>query len=145
VEDVSSSGYSPMIRDLPADLRPRERLAYAGPSALSTAELLAIILRVGNPGESVMHLAERLLTHFDGMGGLARATFDELMEVHGIGPAKAAQLQASLELGRRMLVSAPGARLQVQTPADVANLLMMEMGLMPSSDKDTTLCSVVRF
>lgn len=145
MEDVSSPGYSPMIRDLPADLRPRERLAYAGPSALSTAELLAIILRVGNPGESVMHLAERLLTHFDGMAGIAQATFEELTQVHGIGPAKAAQLQSSLELGRRMLVSAPGSRLQVQTPADVANLLMMEMGLLEQEQLRTVLLDTKSF
>lgn len=122
--------YSPMIRDLPDNLRPRERLAYAGAGALSTAELLAIILRVGNKGESVIRMAERLLVEYDGLPGLAQASFDELCLFHGLGPAKITQIKASLELGRRLLLSGPQERVQIRTPEDVANLLMLEMGLL---------------
>ncbi len=139
MERVSSSGYSPMIRDLPADLRPRERLAYAGVSALSTVELLAIILGSGYQGESVLRMAEHMLTHFDGVAGLAQADFDELCQIHGIGEAKASQIQSALELGRRLLAAAPDRRMQVQTPADVANLLMMEMGLLEQEHLRTVL------
>mgnify|MGYP001818866672 FL=1 len=139
MEKVPSPEYRPMIRDLPVDLRPRERLTYAGASALSLAELLAVILRVGNPGESVVRLAERLLGHFGDTAGLAQASFDELCQVKGIGPAKAAQLQAAVELGRRLLIASPTERLQVRTPSDVAHLLMMEMGLLEQEHLRTVL------
>jgi DNA repair protein RadC len=122
--------YQLMLRDLPLDLRPRERMIYAGPSALSTAELLAIILRVGGRNENVIRMAERLLRDFEGLSGLAQANFDELCAAHGIGAAKAAQIKAALELGKRMLLASPQERTQVRSPADVANLLMMEMGLL---------------
>ena len=122
--------YSPLIRDLPMDMRPRERMLYAGSSALNTAELLAIILRVGGRGESAIRMAERLLAQFGGITGLAQANFDELCRAHGIGEAKATQIKAALELGRRLLAASPQERPQVRSPADVANLLMMEMGLL---------------
>ncbi len=122
--------YSPLIRDLPVDLRPRERLIYAGPGALSTVELLAIILRMGGRGESVIRMAERLLAQFGGLAGLAQASHDELCAVHGVGEAKATQIKAALELGRRLLATAPHERPQVRGPADVANLVMLEMGLL---------------
>ena len=122
--------YSPMIRDLPPDLRPRERLAYAGPGALSTAELLAIILRVGNRGESAVRMAERLLIRFGGVAGLARSGYDELCQEHGIGQAKATQIKAALELGKRLAAASPQEQPQVRSPADVANLVMLDMGLL---------------
>ena len=128
-----------MIRDLPADLRPRERLMYAGERALSTAELLAIVLRVGNRGESVIRMSERLLSEFDGVAGLAKADFDELCQVHGIGEAKAAQLKSALELGRRLLIAQPEERPQIRTPTDVANLLMLEMSLLEQEHLRTVL------
>jgi DNA repair protein RadC len=128
-----------MIRDLPMDLRPRERLVYAGAGALSTAELLAIILRVGGRGENVIRMAERLLAHFGGIAGLAQASFDELCQQHGMGEAKATQIKAALELGRRLLVAAPQDRPQVRSPADVANLLMLEMGLLEQEHLRTVL------
>ncbi len=139
MEIMTSPDYNPMIRDLPADLRPRERMVYAGPGALSTAELLAIILRVGGRGESVIRMAERLLVQFGGIAGLAQAGFDELCQQHGVGEAKAAQIKAALELGKRLLVALPQDRLQVRSPADVANLLMMEMGLLEQEHLRTVL------
>lgn len=119
--------YQPKIKDMPVDLRPRERLARAGEGALSSAELLAIILRTGVGGENVLSMATRLLSHFGGLPGLARASFAELEAVRGLGPAKTAQLKAALELGRRMLFAAPGERYVVRSPTDVAQLLMAEM------------------
>ncbi len=130
MEGAPISEYTPMIRDLPVDLRPRERIIYTGAGSLSNAELVAIILRMGGRGENVIRMAERLLSQFGGLPGLAQASFDELCHVHGIGTAKAAQIKAALELGRRLMATAPHERPQVRSPADVANLLMLEMGLL---------------
>jgi DNA repair protein RadC len=127
VNDETRAEYRPMIRDLPADERPRERLARAGEGALSTTELLAIILRTGVGGESVLDMARRLISRYDGLPGLARASFAELRAEKGLGEAKTAQLKAALELGRRMLLTSPEDRFVVRSPADVAQLLMAEM------------------
>lgn len=107
------------ITDWPDDQRPRERLLALGPAALADAELLAIFLRVGVKGMSAVDLARALLAHFDhSLARLAAATPQELTAVNGIGPAKAAQLVATLELARRGLreelrqgtaLGAPGA------------------------------------
>lgn len=132
--DPSAEGenvqYTPTIQELPETLRPRERMSYAGPGALSTAELLALILRVGGRGENAIRMAERLLTQFGGLPGLAQASFDELCQLHNIGPAKAAEIQAVVELGKRLTATAPMERPTMRTPSDVANLLMLEMGLL---------------
>lgn len=137
--------YQPMIRDLPADLRPRERLAYAGPAALNNAELLAIILRVGGRGENVIRMAERLLTKFDGLAGLAQAGFDELCHQHGMGEAKATQIKAALELGRRLQATSPRQRPQISGPADVANLLQLEMALLEQEQLRAVLLDTKNF
>jgi DNA repair protein RadC len=119
--------YRPRITDLPANDRPRERLVQVGAENLSNAELLAILLRVGVRGENAVRLAQRLLDQLDGLPGLHRAGYRDLVHVKGIGAAKAAQLKAALELGRRIAVSAPGERAVVKSPADAANLLMYEL------------------
>lgn len=124
---MSEATAPPMIKDLPAEERPRERLARVGEGALSTAELLAIILRVGVGGESALAMARRLLATYGGLPGLARASFAELRAERGLGNAKTAQLKAALELGRRMLLATPEDRLVVRSPSDVAQLLMAEM------------------
>ena len=115
--------YQPTIKELPAGERPRERLARLGAGALSDAELLAIILRVGVGGENVMRVAERLLGRFAGLSGLARATNAEIEQEHGIGQAKAVQIKAAFELGRRLLIEAPDERPQIKSPGDAAALL----------------------
>ncbi len=122
--------YRPMLRDLPAGDKPRERLSRLGAGALADSELLAILLRVGGNGENVLGLAQRLLAQLGGLPGLARASFSELEAVKGIGLAKAAQVKAALELGRRLLIAAPDARPQIKSPADAANLLLAEMGFL---------------
>ncbi len=119
--------YVPMIRDLAEEDRPRERLMRVGAQAVSTAELLAIILRTGVGGENVLRLAERLLSTFRDLPGLAQASLAELTEVKGVGPAKAVEIKAALEIGRRLMASAPQEKLRVTSPADAANLLMSEM------------------
>ena len=127
------------IRELPASERPRERLQHRGAAALSNSELLAIILRTGVGGESVLDLATRLLVAYGGLGGLARASFGQLTQEHGLGVAKTAQLQAAFELGRRLLIASPDERPQITSPADAANLLMPEMGLLEQEELRTVL------
>lgn len=126
----AGAAYTPMLRDLPMDMRPRERMLMAGPGALSNAELLAILLRIGVKGESVVHVAENLLVRFGGLPGIAQANFEELCNVNGVGEAKATQLKAALEIGRRLLLALPQERLQIRSPGDVADLLMLEMALL---------------
>jgi DNA repair protein RadC len=132
VERIDRDGDVPrtMIRDLPPAERPRERLRDAGAGSLSTSELLAIVLRVGGSKESALAQANRIVARFNGLAGLARAPFRELCEVHGIGPAKAAQLKAALELGLRAAKLTPGDRPTVRDPDDVAALLAGEMSLL---------------
>ena len=131
--------YHPTIKDLPTTERPRERLEHHGPEALSNTELLAITLRTGVGGQNVLELSNSLLAQHGGLVGLARASFTELRATKGIGPVKVAQLKAALELGRRLLVTAPQARPQVRSPADAANLLMGEMGLLEQEHLRTLL------
>jgi DNA repair protein RadC len=115
------------ITDLASDERPRERLAHLGPQALSTSELLGILLRVGVVGENAVQVGQRLLTDFRGLTGLHRAPFEELCNQHGIGEAKAAQLKAAIELGRRLASELPGERVTIMCPADAAALVQYEM------------------
>ncbi len=129
-KETASLEYYTLIRDLPAGERPRERLRDYGPAALSNAELLAIILRTGASRESVLAVASRLLSRYEGLVGLARASFAELCGERGLGEAKAAQLKAALELGKRLSSTQPEERAVVRSPADVANLLLTEMSLL---------------
>ena len=95
------------ITDLHESDRPRERLAALGPQALSNAELLAILLRVGVQGENTVRVGQRLLNKFGGLSSIHRAPFDDLLHEHGLGEAKAAQIKAAVELGRRLTLEAP--------------------------------------
>lgn len=108
--------------------RPRERLDRVGPSALGDHELLAIVLGHGHGTRSAIDLASSLLERAGGLHGLARASAEELQEIAGIGHARAAQVLAAVELGRRTLSRAPRARAQVACPRDVAAYLMPEFG-----------------
>lgn len=115
------------ISDLHESDRPRERLAALGPQALTNAELLAILLRVGVPGENAVEVGQRLLTRLGGLQGLHRAPFKELMDQHGMGEAKASQIKAAIELGRRLTLEAPEEKLAINSPADAAALVQYEM------------------
>jgi len=119
-----------MIRDLPAADRPRERLRDAGAAALSTAELIAILLRTGNAQESALDQAHRLLATFGGVGGVARSSFAELCNERGLGEAKAAQIKAAIELGTRAAASVPERRRTFTSPEDIADLALAEMSLL---------------
>jgi hypothetical protein len=116
------------LRELPADERPRERLARRGPVGLSAAELIALVWGSGSRGISALGLAEEALARHDGLAGLARAGELELRGLPGVGIAKAAQLTAAFELGRRATEAWPHGRWTVRAPRDVAERLMVEMG-----------------
>ncbi len=115
------------IADLHASDRPRERLSALGPQALTHAELIAILLRVGVKGESAVDVGQRLLKKFGGINGLHRASMKELVAQHAIGAAKAAQIKAAIELGRRLMLETPEERPSINSPADGAALLQYEM------------------
>lgn len=126
----SRTPYSPMIRDLASTERPRERLKNYGPPSLSNAELLAILLRTGVKGEGVVSMAQRILARFEGLAGLAKANYTELCSEHGVSEAKACQLLSAIELGRRYSSLQPEERPEVNSPQDIANLLMGEMSFL---------------
>jgi DNA repair protein RadC len=118
------------LKDLDPAERPRERLLERGAEALSNAELLAILLRTGVTGVMVTDLARDLLREFSGLSGLARASPQELSLRHGLGPAKAAQLKAALEIGRRLVREETAVRDKVSSPADLARLVEADMSLL---------------
>jgi len=89
------------VKNWPADERPRERLVMHGPGALSDAQLLAIIIRNGRAGRSAVDLGRELLERFGSLAGIEQAGIKEMCGVEGIGPAKAAEIKAAIELGRR--------------------------------------------
>ena len=131
--------YQPTIRQLPPSERPRERLREYGPRYLNNAELIAILLRTGLPGENVISMATRLLAEFEGLGGLARAGYGELSGQRGLSDAKTCEIMAALELGRRIASLAPEERAQISCPQDAANLVSAEMGLLAQENLVTLL------
>ncbi|WP_265738332.1 RadC family protein [Pseudalkalibacillus salsuginis] len=121
-------GIKPLtIRDFPLSERPRERMLKEGASVLSNQELLAIILRSGTKEESVLQLSHRLIQQFEGLNLLKDATIDELIAVRGIGNAKAVEILASLELGKRVNRLQIDERYIIRSPDDGAKYVMDEM------------------
>lgn len=116
-----------MLRDLPHEERPRERMMHYGAESLSQAELLAILLRTGAQSESAIHIAQRLLGITGGLRGLADLSIEELTTIKGIGPAKAVQLKAGIELGRRMANSRLTEPVIIRSPQDAAEILTEQL------------------
>ncbi|MBW7454827.1 DNA repair protein RadC [Paenibacillus sepulcri] len=116
-----------VLRDVPNEDRPRERLMTVGAEALSHAELLAILLRTGTKSESAVLLASRILKECGSLYGLVDMSIDELTAIRGIGPAKAVQLRAGIELGRRLARSQQNETLTIRKPSDAANFMMEEL------------------
>ncbi|MCE5258886.1 MAG: DNA repair protein RadC [Chloroflexi bacterium] len=116
-----------LLKELPHEERPRERLIQQGAVALSNAELIAITLRTGRANENVLELATHLLAKFDGLSGLSRASIQQLAETPGIGPAKAAELLAAMELGKRIGQLNGEGRLQVTSPEDAAKFFQARL------------------
>lgn len=119
--------YTVLIRDLPQEERPRERLERLGSSALDIPSLIAILLRTGNARTSAIQLAHLLFARFGSLKALAGASIEELSAVSGVGLAKACQLKAAFELGKRLATSVDAPRPVISSPQDAANLLMEEM------------------
>lgn len=111
---------------LPQELRPRERLKEYGPRTLSSAELLAIILRTGNKKENVLELSARLLQRYD-LRALSRAGIAALIKEKGVGEAKACQIMACFELGRRLASFSKTKKLRINSAKDIAKMFMPEL------------------
>jgi DNA repair protein RadC len=127
------------IRELPAAERPRERLALRGAGGLTAGELVALIWGSGARGRSAVDLATDALAAHDGLTGLARATDLELAGIRGVGEAKAAQLVAAFELGRRLLADWPAGRWTIRSPRDIADRLVLQMGRLEREELRTVL------
>lgn len=115
------------ISAFPLSEMPRERMARLGPNALSNAELIAVLLGTGSAGESVLQLSQRLLSRVGNLRKMLDVSLEELMSIKGIGMAKAIQLLAAVELGRRVAKTTPEERWTIRSPEDVAELMMEEL------------------
>lgn len=120
-----------VLKDIPADARPREKLIASGAGALADAELIALLLRTGFKGTSVLQLAQQLLDHFGGIQGLLHAQADDLKKIKGLGPAKRAELAAVIELARRALAQALATRPAFDQPTKVKDYLKLQLGKLP--------------
>lgn len=130
VRDLNNVEYHLTIKDLPEGERPRERLLKYGAENLTDAELLAIIIRTGSRSETAVNLSQRLLLGEKGVNGLrflVEASIEELGKIKGIGIAKAAQIKAAIEIGKRLASLSQSERPVIKCPGDVRNLLMEEM------------------
>ena len=119
------------MKDLPAELRPREKLLARGPAALADAELLALLLRTGLKGQGVLQLAQALLDRFGGLSGLLAADTAELGSVKGLGPAKQAELAAVLEIARRSLAARLAQTPVFDSPQAVKDYLQLQLASKP--------------
>lgn len=115
------------IRELPPEERPREKLAHWGASSLREYELLAILLRTGTAQMSALQLAQYLLQKFGGVRGVMHASVQELANIKGMGLAKATQIAAAMELGRRVALSQFHERPQIRSPEDVYQLMHIQL------------------
>jgi DNA repair protein RadC len=116
-----------VMKDTPPDARPREKLLALGPAALADAELIALLLRTGLPGLSVLQLAQQMLDRFGGLAGLLHAGPNELKQVKGLGPAKRAEMAAVIELARRSLVQELNHQPVFDVPGKVKDYLCMQL------------------
>ena len=119
------------LKDLPADLRPREKLLARGPAALADVELLALLLRTGYKGHGVFALSQDVLREFDGFSGLLRAEPDALKRIKGLGPAKRAELMAVMEMARRALAQQMQEAPIFDAPQKVKDYLQLRLGALP--------------
>lgn len=122
------------ITDLEMSDRPRERLVKYGADKLDDDELIAILIRVGVPGENAVQVGKRLLETFNGLSGLFHAQIDDLSRQRGIGMVKAVQIKAAIELGRRLNSRSTQEQPVIQSPADAAEVVMYEMSNLPQEN-----------
>lgn len=120
-----------LLKSLPPDARPREKLLARGPQALSDAELLALLLRTGIAGKNVLVMAQELIDSFGGMAGLLGAGAEDLKRIKGLGPAKRAEVVAVLELARRALAEQLQAKPTIATPQQLRDYVRLHLGHKP--------------
>jgi DNA repair protein RadC len=116
------------LKDLPAEMRPREKLLARGGGALSDVELLALLLRTGLAGQGVFELAAQVLREFEGFAGLLRAEAADLRRIKGLGPAKRAEIAAVIEMARRALVQPLQDRPVFDAPQQVKDYVALQLG-----------------
>jgi DNA repair protein RadC len=116
-----------VLKDIPVAARPREKLLTLGPSALADAELIALLLRTGLRGTSVLQLAQQLLDTFGGLNGLLQASAADLKRIKGLGPAKRAEITAVMELARRSLAQRLAQRTVMSSPQQVKDFLRLQL------------------
>jgi len=131
---LKESPNSYRIADLVQSDRPRERLESLGPEALTNAELLAILLRVGLPGENAVQVGQRLLQELGGLTGLHRSSIKELCKQKGVKQTKAVQIKAAIELGRRLPMEGLKENSHIHSPADAAVLVQYEMSALQQEE-----------
>ena len=120
-----------LLKDIPEDARPREKLLARGPGALSDAELLALLLRTGLPGKNALQMGQELLDQFGGVAGLLHTGADALKSIKGLGPAKRAEIVAVLELARRALTAQLKQQTLFSSPEAVRDYLQLQLGSRP--------------
>ncbi|MDB5965345.1 MAG: replication and repair protein RadC [Polaromonas sp.] len=120
-----------LLKDIPEDARPREKLLARGPGALSDAELLALLLRTGLPGKNALQMGQELVNTFGGVAGLLHTSPQALQDIKGLGPAKKAELMAVLELARRALAEELKEKTLFATPQAVRDYLQLQLGSRP--------------
>ena len=122
-----------MIKELPKDERPREKMLIKGAQTLSNSELVAILLRTGTKNDSVLRVAERLLKKYEeyGVAALSSLGPQELSKIKGIGPVKAVTIVAAIELGKRLTSVVSADKPVIRAPGDAANLLMARLRYEP--------------
>ena len=130
--------YPLRLTELPPGPQPHERLRHSGPAALSDAELLAILLH-GVPDTNLLPLARQMLIDHGGWKGLQHADYAELRCRYGVGETHAAAISVAIEIGRRLLMTGSDESPQIRYPADVASLLMAEMGHLDQEHLRTVL------
>lgn len=122
---MKEDGFS--IKDIPIEERPRERLLKYGAEVLSNSELLAILIRTGTKSESAIKLAQRIVGTNEGIRFVSSATVQELSQIKGIGGAKASQIKAAIELGRRLRNYRVDHKIVINKPEDAVDILMEDM------------------
>jgi DNA repair protein RadC len=111
------------VKDLPATERPRERLLRLGSEALSSQELLTLLIGRGVAGRAVINIANELLSGFKSVKGISEAKVEQLSRIKGLGLAKAGQIKACFELGRRQMLAAETVDSVIRNPADIAGII----------------------
>lgn len=139
---MSNANYNFTIKELPRDERPREKLIKYGAEQLSNSELLALIIRTGSKNRTAIQLARNILGTAGGLSSLDDLSIDEMKNLKGVGRAKGTQIRAFVELSKRFLAAEGPAKININNPRDVANLIMPELRFAPQEIFKSVLLDV---